>query len=70
MKKIFWTVLILIVVALYVIAENHEYAEKDRGRWKTEMLEKNGYPPIEEPAFCFYCTYIKPLIKEYGQENN
>ncbi len=57
---IFCTLLFL----LYIIAENHQRVEVARGKWKTEMLTRNGYPPIEEPGFCFYCTYIKPLIEK------
>ncbi len=62
--KIVFYIILTVFLLLYAIDENHQRVEVARGKWKTEMLTRNGYPPIDEPGFCFYCTYIKPLIED------
>ena len=58
-KIILW-ILGIAFILLWIIADNHRDVERQWGEWKTLTLD--GAKP-ERPGFCFYCTYIRPLIE-------
>lgn len=57
-KVVLWTITLLYIVT-DIIYENHRNVEDQWGEWKELTLD--GAQP-QKPGFCFYCTYIKPLI--------
>ena len=64
MKKIVFGIIIVMFLALYGIAENHQRVQRQWGEWKEQTLD--GAHP-EKPGFCLYC-YIKDKFSDYNKD--
>lgn len=64
MKKIVLGIIIVLFLALYGIAENHQRVQNQWGEWK-ELTLDGAHP--EKPGFCLYC-YIRAKFNDYKDD--